>query len=464
MMTRDSASFRDPSGYVFTQDGKLYRWISPSYLPRYRQLMDSGLYSALVAKRLLIPHKEVEPEAFGIPEGVVIQPKRIPFISYPYEWCFEQYRDAALATMEIQNTALEYGMVLKDASAYNIQFLTGYAVLIDTLSFDFYREGSPWGAYGQYCRHFLAPLMLMSHVDERLSRWMQTCIDGIPLDLADKLLRGHGGGLAAQMHIHAHAKSVARHNDDGKKGAPRQASMSKNALASFCESLRRDTAKLPAPQEASEWGDYYSNTNYQESAARSKSEIVEELLSEVDPLRNVWDLGANDGRFSRIGNDLGAHVVAFDLDCNAVSQNWKEVRSSHRKMLPLILDLSAPSPAIGFANEERKTVGERQRPDCIMMLAVIHHMAISNNLPFDRIARWIAGLTDHLLIEFVPKEDSQVQLLLATRADIFPDYHETGFEAAFSEFFALEKKVPVAGSARTVYLWRRKDASPSGGK
>lgn len=453
MMIKDSASFRDRSGYVFSWEGKIYRWISPEYLPQYRHLMDSGLYKALVDRRLLVAHKEVVLDGFDAGEGIVIQPKRIPFISYPYEWCFEQYQDAALATMDIQNLALEYGMVLKDASAYNIQFLTGYAVLIDTLSFDFYQEGSPWGAYGQYCRHFFAPLMLISNVDYRLGRLMQSFIDGIPIDLASTLMKG--GGMAAQMHIHAHAKSVLKHNDDGKKGTVKQAVMKKNALIAFCNSLRKDTAKLQPMKAVTEWGDYYSNTNYTDAAVASKEVLVRDLLGEIDSLKSVWDLGANDGRYSRIANEFGAHVVAFDIDENAVGLNWKEVKSSHRKMLPLILDLSAPSPAIGFANEERKTIGDRQKPDCIMMLAVIHHMAISNNLPFEKIAAWISDMTDSLIIEFVPKDDSQVQVLLATREDIFPDYDEMHFETAMKKYFRLGKKVPVEGSKRTMYLWNR---------
>ncbi len=452
-MIKDRASFRDRSGYVFSWEGKIYRWISPAYLPQYRRLMDSGLYRALVDRRLLVAHKEVELDGFDAGGGIIIQPKRIPFISYPYEWCFEQYQDAALATMDIQNLALEYGMVLKDASAYNIQFLSGYAVLIDTLSFDFYREDSPWGAYGQYCRHFLAPLMLMSNVDFKLGKLMQSFIDGIPLDLASTLMKG--GGMAAQMHIHAHARSVARHNDDGKKVTVKQAVMKKSALAAFCDSLRKDTAKLQSGRGVTEWGDYYSNTNYSDAAAGSKEAAVREMLGSVGRLKNVWDLGANDGRYSRIANDFDAHAVAFDIDENAVAANWREVKASHRKMLPLILDLSAPSPAIGFANEERMTIGDRQKPDCIMMLAVIHHMAISNNLPFDRIADWIAGLTDHLIIEFVPKDDSQVRVLLATREDIFPDYDEAHFEAAFGKQFRLVKKTAVEGSRRTMYLWAK---------
>ena len=457
-MIRDNASFRDPSGFVFSHDGLIYRWVSPNYVPKYRHLMDSGLYRALVDRRLLVAHKEVTLDDFDAGEGIVIKPKRIPFISYPYEWCFDQYRDAALATMDIQRIALEYDMVLKDASAYNIQFISGYAVLIDTLSFDYYKEGSPWGAYGQYCRHFLAPLMLMAHIDQRLSKLMQSFIDGIPLDLASTMLKGHGGGFAAQMHIHTHAKAISKHNNDGKKGNVKQNGMKRSALVAFCNSLRNDTAKLWVKQGPSEWGDYYSNTNYTNAATDRKANIVRELLSMIQPLKNVWDLGANDGRYSRIAEVFGAHVVAFDIDANAVTQNWESVKDSHEKLLPLILDISTPSPAIGFGNEERNTIGQRQHPNCIMMLALIHHMAISNNLPFERIAAWIAGMTDNLIIEFVPKDDSQVQTLLATREDIFPDYDEDHFESAFEEFFEMTQKTQIEGSKRTMYLWTRKEA------
>ena len=282
---------------------------------------------------------------------------------------------------------------------------------------------------------------------------MQSFIDGIPLDLASTLMKG--GGMAAQMHIHAHAKSVARHNDDGKKGTVKQAIMKKSTLVAFCDSLRKDTAKLQSMKAVTEWGDYYSNTNYSDMATKSKEAIVRDMLSSIDNLKNVWDFGANDGRFSRIANELDAHVVAFDIDENAVTSNWKEVKVSHRKMLPLILDLSAPSPAIGFANAERKSLFDRQKPNCIMMLAVIHHMAISNNLPFEKIAAWIAKLTDNLIIEFVPKDDSQIQVLLATRKDIFPDYDCDHFETAFGHLFKLEKKIPVEGSKRIMYLWRK---------
>jgi ribosomal protein L11 methylase PrmA len=169
-------------------------------------------------------------------------------------------------------------------------------------------------------------------------------------------------------------------------------------------------------------------------------------------VKAVWDLGANNGHYSQIATDLGAHTVAFDIDPVAVDSNWRRVKKTHDKTLPLILDLTAPSPAIGFGNNERLTIDERQKPDVIMMLAVIHHMAISNNLPFDKIANWLSGLCRYLIIEFVPKEDSQVQLLLKTRTDIFDDYNESHFEEVFCEYFVLLAKSEVEDSQRTLYL------------
>ena len=193
------ASFRDPSGFVFKQDGLIHRQINASYLPHYRQLMESGLYQSLVDKGFLVAHEEA-PAADG--ESVVILPEQIPFISYPYEWSFSQLQDAARLTLAVQREALEKGMTLKDASAYNVQFVRGRPILIDTLSFEPYEEGQPWVAYRQFCQHFLAPLALMAKVDIRLGSMSRVYLDGIPLDLAAEILPGRK--LAAPLPVHAH--------------------------------------------------------------------------------------------------------------------------------------------------------------------------------------------------------------------------------------------------------------------
>jgi len=450
---KDRGSFRDPSGFIFQKDQIIYRQINRRYQKQYETLMGSGLYNRLIKEGFLISHEEIASE--DLEEGAykIIQPQKIPFISYPYEWSFGEYKDAALVTLKIQRIALEYNMTLKDASAYNIQFQDANAKLIDTLSFDDYQEGTPWVAYQQFCKHFLAPLLLMAEVDIRLSQLMRVYIDGIPLDLASKLLHGKGGFTALQ-HITWHAKASEKHADDGKQNKPiREATVRKSALIALIEGLIRSTEKINLKKIQTEWGDYYSETNYSEKAIRIKGQIITDYLHKIQP-KTVWDLGANDGRYSKIAVQAGAEVVAFDIDPIAVERNYQDCKKGQKHILPLVMDLTNPSPAIGFANQERGTITDRQIPDCIMALALIHHLAISNNLPFEMISGWLAECCTYLIIEFVPKQDSQVQTLLKTREDIFTDYSESGFEASFEKDFQITEKQPVEDSDRILYLLR----------
>ena len=451
---RENSSFRDPSGAVFYQDGAVYRQVNESYKDQYETLMNSGLYESLAKDGLLVRHEATD---MALPKGayVIIKPEMIPYISYPYEWSFGQLKDAALVTLKAHRRALDSDMILKDASAYNIQFMNGQALLIDTLSFELYHEGQPWIAYGQFCRHFLSPLMLMANVDIRLNQLLRVYIDGIPLDLASTLL-GRKGGFSAMQHIRWHARATAQHAQDGKqKSRASIGKISKFSHTAMIDSLIRIVEGLKLKGMVTEWGDYYKMTNYVPEAANKKGELVAAYLKDIAP-KTAWDFGANDGTYSRLALADGGHVVAFDIDPVAVERNYSAVKQSHERMLPLLQDFYNPSPAIGFANTERTTIGDRQHPDVILMLAVIHHMAISNNVPLARIAEWIAALTKHLIIEFVPKSDSQVKTLLATRDDIFPDYTQAGFERAFSEFFNIKKCEPISGSERTLYSMEAK--------
>ena len=426
------SSFRDPSGFLFTKDGTLYRQINRSYQPDFDLLTSSGLYDALVEKGYLIPHSEAAPELALTDEACkVIEPERIPFISYPYEWCFGQLKDAALTTLAIQKQAVESGMSLKDASAYNIQFRNGKPILIDTLSFEAYKEGEPWAAYRQFCQHFLAPLALMAYRDIRLGRLLRLYVDGIPLDLASQLLPYRTRfSFGFQIHIHLHAKLQQRHADSTQK--PRQGNVSKTGHLGLIDSLETLIKKLRWKQADTEWGEYYEATNYSDDAMKQKEDVIRELLQESKP-SEVWDLGANTGRFSRIAEEIGADVISFDLDPVAVEKNYDECRQGKdTRLLPLILDLTNPSPGLGWAARERASIFERGPADTVLALALIHHLAISNNVPFDRLARFFASVCNSLIIEFVPKEDSQVQKLLITREDVFGNYNEEDFRNAFS--------------------------------
>jgi hypothetical protein len=449
---REFSSFRDPSGVVLVQDGVVVRQVNRCYQAQYDALMDR-LYASLTESGLLVVHEELDQPLADENACRLIRPTRIPFISYPYEWSFGQLKDAALTTLRIHRAALDRDMILKDASAYNIQFMNGQPLLIDTLSFDFYQPGSPWPAYGQFCRHFLAPLMLMAYKDLRLLQLLRVHIDGIPLDLASTLLKGKGG-FAAKQHIHWHARATRRHAEDGK-GEVRAVSISKFSHGAMIDSLIRAVEGLRLKGVETEWGDYYAHTNYSDAAAQSKEKLVSAFLEAVRP-RTAWDFGANDGRYSRLALAYGGSAVAFDVDPVAVERSYHAVKAAREPMLPLLLDLTNPSPPMGFANRERVGIADRQRPDCVLMLAVIHHLVISNNLPQPMLAAWLVSLADNLIIEFVPKQDSQVQTLLATRDDIFPDYTKEGFERAFGQFFTIVRQEPVEGSERTLYLMRAK--------
>ena len=454
----DPGSFRDPSGIIFEKNDVILRQVNLTYQKQYDFLIKSGLYKKLTERKRLIKHSETQEAPFTA-EGAykILLPEQIPFISYPYEWSFSQLKDAALLTLAIHKESLNAGMILKDASAYNIQFLNGQAILIDSLSFDFYKDGDPWVAYGQFCRHFLAPLLLMSKIDIRLNELLRTNIDGIPLDLANVLLHGKGGFFRTQ-HISWHTKAIQKHAQDGKSDKPiKVIKIPKFQHIALIDSLFRGIKKLSLKNVQTEWGDYYDNTNYVDAATNNKENLTKNYLETLRP-KTVWDLGANDGRYSALALDSGASgVVAFDIDPIAVERNYLSVRRNKKAMLPLVLDITNPSPGIGFANHERKTITDRQRPDCVMALALIHHLAISNNLPLNMLAKWFADICENLIIEFIPKEDSQVEILLKTREDIFPQYTKEDFERTFVEHFTMERCDAIEGSKRFLYLFTSKE-------
>ena len=325
---RLGASFRDPSGFLFTRDGILYRQINTIYQENYARLMASGLYEQLSKTGELILHTEVEiPPAEPSLAFKVIRPERVAFISYPYEWSFSQLKDAALTTLAIQKKALEKGLSLKDASAYNIQFQRGQPVLIDTLSFEAYREGEPWTAYRQFCQHFLAPLALMALVDVRLSQLLRVYIDGIPLDLAAHLLPGRTRfDLGLSTHIHLHAAAQKRYADTtvDKSTATTARKMGRVAFLGLIDSLESTVRKLIWKPSGTEWGDYYeaSASHYSTEAFEHKKQVVANFLEQIAPT-SVWDLGANTGEFSRLASGRGIPTVAFDIDPAAVEQNYQ---------------------------------------------------------------------------------------------------------------------------------------------
>jgi ribosomal protein L11 methylase PrmA len=454
---RIPGSFRDPSGFLYHRDNVLLRQINPVYADDYDTLKSSGLYDELVGKQLLIPHEEVDVGlAHSQPAYKVIKPEPLAFISYPYEWCFSQLKDAALLTLDIQSRAYAKGMVLKDATAYNVQFHNGKAIFIDSLSFELYKKGTPWSAYRQFCQHFLAPLALMSKVDIHLNQLFRTNIDGVPLELAAELMPFKSRlSPSLAMHLFMHARSIAEagRQKGAQGGNQSQRAFSQAAFLGLIDSLRSAISNLNWKPGGTEWFDYYeANNQYGEAGLEEKDKLVEDFVSQVQ-FKTAWDLGGNTGRFSRIAARQGAKVICADIDPGCVEANYRYVKENgETTLLPLRLDLTNPSPAIGWANAERQSFVERGPADMILALGLVHHLVIANNVAIPMLAEFFARSCRYLVVEFIPKGDPQMDKLLSSRPDIFADYDKEHFEAYFSGHFRILKQANVPHTPRTLYL------------
>lgn len=458
--TPEPSSFRDPSGFVFYHKQQVFRQINQVYGSDFETFLASGLAEKLQAENLLIPFQKVTKPKFPASDGyAVLKTDKLPFISYPYEWSFGQLKDAALLTLQIQRMALDLDMTLKDASGFNVQFVQGKPIFIDLLSFTKYQPGQPWIAYRQFCQHFLAPLLLMSKVDLSLHKLLRLHLDGVPLDLTSQILpKSTYLSPAILSHIHIHARNqrkfAADTNSVSQTASPQ---LPKNLLMGIIDSLSNLVNSLGLPSQQTEWGEYYTFTNYSQSAFSYKKKLVTQMIKQTKP-KTVWDLGGNTGEFSRLASNQGIFTLSFDIDPLAVEKNYLQVKSNQDiHILPLVMDFTNPSPNLGWQLSERQSLVARGPADMVMALALIHHLAISHNIPFSLLAEFFQSLGNYLLIEFVPKTDSKVQQLLATRQDIFSQYDQKNFESQFSQYFQIVETRPIGrGSQRILYLMKAK--------
>ncbi|MEO6540058.1 MAG: class I SAM-dependent methyltransferase, partial [Ferruginibacter sp.] len=451
-MRSHPASYRDTAGFVFEQGGKIYRYIHPDYEIHFSRLMESGLYDVLVKKGMLIAHEEItERDKFSFVDGRVLMPEQIPFISYPYEWSFDMWKDAALLTLQIATAALQKGMRLKDATPFNIQFDKGRPIFIDTLSFENYEEGKPWVAYHQFSECFLGPLLLMHYCHPGTHKLFSVYPNGIPLDVLVSLLpKRSRWNLNTQLHVHLQAKFSG-----GKKTKPKEENnFTKQKLEILLKGLESFVQKLSPKKIKTTWDDYYTDTILGEDYLRAKTVLVNSFISGIE-YKTVIDLGANDGHFSLLFTD-DKQVIATDSDPNCINNLYLKIKQDGRSnILPLVNDLTTPSPAIGWNNSERRSITERLKAALVLALALVHHLAIANNVPLALIAHWLQPMGEYLIIEFVPKEDEKVKLLLQNRKDIFVDYNLENFKSIFTASHQIIKEEKVGNTARVLFLMKR---------
>ena len=450
---RVMGSYKDPSGYVFQRDGQLYRRINACYLDTYNLIRDSGLFRELMQKRLLIEHDEILVEDGDNPHAI-IRPKTIRFITYPYEWCFSQLKDAAFATLAIQRIAISKGFTLKDAHGFNIQFDRGLPILIDSLSFDRW-DHAPWEAYRQFCESFLIPLALMGYRSQHLNTLLTRFLNGIPLEIGSGLLPLRTRfSIPLLMHVHLHARKAKVDFKTGNASPAFDSSrgFSEHSMLGLCMSLEKAIRSIKPP----EFELCQKSLSYSQDAFDQEKRFIISVTQEHRP-SIIWDLGCNMGELALLAADYSDLVVAIDSDPACIERLYLYCKTEQiANILPLQIDLANPSPALGWESQERLSLFERGRCDLAFALAIVHHLCISANIPMDYVARFFGRVSNRLVIEFVPKEDPQVQLLLSSRKDIFANYNLATFKSAFERYFSIIHSEKLANSNRTIYYMERR--------
>ncbi|HEY8388912.1 MAG TPA: hypothetical protein VIK74_09925 [Parasegetibacter sp.] len=448
------ASYKDPAGFIFSLDGKIYRQVNKEYASHYDHLMNSGLYQKLVNSGLILPHIETNLPFADRDNGYkILEPETLTFVSYPAEWSFDMLRDAALLTLKVNLTAIEYEMVLKDATPFNVQVHQGKMVFIDTLSFEKYDESKPWVAFRQFCECFLSPLFLSHYNSAELIKLLSVYIDGIPAGLTAKLLPFRSRfSLAAWLYFYLPGMV---NNNQGNKPQT-NGGFNKQKLQRLLQHLTTTVERLKCRNENTVWDNYYQETILGKEYLEEKEKIFRSYI-DVISFENAVDLGANDGHFSRILSSK-SRVVAVDFDHNCINRLYNQAKKSAvSNLIPLVVDLSNPTSAVGFANTERQSFIERCKPDLLLALALIHHLVFGKNIPLSNIAKLLSMMTSkYLIIEFVPFEDIKVQELVKNKDNFHRNYSQEEFESLFGHYFLISRKEKIKGTDRWLYCMSKK--------
>jgi ribosomal protein L11 methylase PrmA len=430
---RDPGSFRDPSGSVYRSGDRMLRTVMPgSASEAYRAARDAGLFKDLAAQGFVLPVEEIEKPAFEAMASAahVLASPRLPFISYPYEWSFALHRKAALLHLDLHLAALERGFDLSDASAYNVQFQGASPVFIDHLSLRPYREGALWTGHRQFCMQFLNPLLCHTLLKIAPNTLFRGSLEGIEPELLAPLLPFRSKlSWAVMVHVvmQAALQRRAASRREAAGGKLRSVSISKTALTGMLQGLRRAIAAMKAPSGATTWSDYAQSNSYGAAEADAKRRFIQDMVQKVQP-RLMIDLGCNTGDYSEAALQAGAgQVIGFDFDHGALNRAVARADAKMLNFLPLWLDAANPSPSQGWNQAERLGLTERLRADAIIALALVHHLAISRNIPLDSVVDWIVKLAPTGVIEFPDRSDPMVRQLLALREDIFVEYDREHF-------------------------------------
>ena len=368
-------------------------------------------------------------------------------------------QDAALLQLELIDAALEEDMILKDASAFNVQWVDGKPVFIDVLSFEKLEPGRPWTGCRQFCQMFLYPLLMQAYKNVPFQPWLRGNIDGIDpedffnlMSVRDLFRRG------VFLHVFLHAKMQRRHanREEDVRRELHRAGFHKALIKANLDRLRRLVARLQWKPQASQWHDYSTRHPYTDEDLNRKIAFVQSVVNERHR-RLVWDLGCDTGTFSKIAAENADYVIAMDADQLAVERFYQSIKTAERSgILPLLINLADPPLNLGWRCRERRELAERGKPDLLLCLALFHHLVVSANIPLAEFIGWLAVLRSDLVIEFVTKGDPMVGKLLRNKADNYADYETEFFERCLSNEFDIVRRETLTSNTRILYYAKAK--------
>jgi hypothetical protein len=435
------------------------RALSERGLADWEALAASPLFREKVAEgKLVCTERVLEPN--GVPAelaqaeiAAVLRHERVPVVSYPYEWTFGMLKDAALLQLELMLGALDDGLVLKDGSPYNIQWRGVQPVFVDVGSFERLRAGEPWAGYRQFCTLVLYPLMLQSYRGVAFQPWLRGSLEGIEpaemrrlLSFRDRFRRG------VLSHVVLHTRLERRYADKEVKSELRRAGFHAELIRANARKLRKLIGRLDWEPGRTAWSSYGKTNPYEDADAAAKDAFVRQAAG-VRRRRLLWDLGCNDGRYTRAAAQESDYTVALDADAAVVEGLYHALREEGAEtILPLVGNLADPSPGLGWRGRERRPLSERGIPDLTLCLALVHHLALSANVPVSEFLDWLAEFRTELVIEFPTREDPMVRKLLARKGPgANPDYEIDVFERGLAERWRIERREALPSGTRILY-------------